>query len=306
MRKHRLNDIPLLHDVIIEYKGLRYGGKGRADSEKSMLAAYKNELQLGAEDDGILFWIGLADAQFSLKELTSEVAQKGLEALDAVEMLGWNIRPDDIASKRANYAAAPMPEREKLPPSRKFRCTWKVGDTFAHLISGKKAEELGIAGKYALFRKVDDIEFGDGRLLPVVTISIWDKPIFPQNEQEFQTTPILRLCWGPLRTSSATYEYRYEYRGELLIKSKKQLSSLPLQFIGNFPNVAMPNDEYIFTNAGHMCMIPTEKLSEECCLFWRRDQFCSEQKKTGEGSMTGDVFLDELQLLYGDNFKRIR
>ena len=59
----KLTDFPLYSEVKEEYLELRKIGKGRADVLKEMQVSYADELQLGAEDDALLFWIGLADAQ---------------------------------------------------------------------------------------------------------------------------------------------------------------------------------------------------------------------------------------------------
>ena len=109
----------------------------------------------------------------------------------------------------------------------------------------------------------------DGRILPVVTLSLWDKEPFPSSEEEFSSVPLLKLERGGRMLSRKDY---FEYRTELLFKSKSQLK--PLVFVGNFANVPMPDDEIIFTRAGTILLILPETMEMKCCRYWRKHLKC--------------------------------
>lgn len=271
----RLTDFPLIEEVKQLYMDLRRDGKNRTNATEMLIREYADELTIGVEDDGQQFWIGLADGQYQAKELTVEVAEKGLAALTRLQDMVPDITIGDIERRRERYALAPMPER-KIRKANKFRCPWNIGDTFAYQLSGKEAEELGIAGKYMLFRKVDEREFDKGRIVPMVTVSLWDGIPFPSTAQEFQSVPLLRIDNGGRCDSP---EDKYEYRALITIKSLKQLLSLPLQFVGNFQDTVMPKDEIIFQNAGHCTLLLPEMMDSSCCVFWKMHLYCTNNQQ---------------------------
>lgn len=78
----RIGNFPLLDDIKKEYRELRLSGKGRQEAVEEMKKSYRNELTLGQDDDGLLFWVGLADGQYAGKELETEVAEQGRIALE--------------------------------------------------------------------------------------------------------------------------------------------------------------------------------------------------------------------------------
>ena len=259
-----MNDLPMLSEIRDEYIQLRQKGNSRADATQALILSYANEITTGAEDDGVVFWIGLADAQYRRKELTADAAQKALAALDQIEQLDWNITPGDISRRRIRYAEAPMPER-KVVKTKKFRCTWKIGDTFAYKLSGPDTDACGLSGKYVLLRKVDELEFGDGRLLPIVTFTIWDEEPLPKTAEEFQKQPLLRLVSGRLGLPKTLNEYR----GEMLFTRKSMLDALSLIYLGNFTDVSMPEDEAIIRDPGRVMLVLPNQLDKECYYFWK-------------------------------------
>lgn len=267
----KVKDIPLIEEIQTEYLTLREKGMSRESAVVALCKSYEAEITIGETDDGVLFWIGLADAQYALKELSYDIAQKGLYSLDRLETSQINISRRDTSVRRQNYAKAPMPEKN-IGRRKRYRCRWSMGDTYAHMICGTEAQQLGIEGKYALIRKVDESKFGDGRILPVVTVSIWDSVPFPKDSHEFQLVPFLRMESGRLGAP----EGKYEYRAELLIKNEQQLSDMQLQYIGNFLDVPMPEDEVIFTLPGEIMMMLPDMLDDDCCLFWKMDRYYSQ------------------------------
>ena len=106
----RMTDLPMINEVKTEYVEHRSEGNSRAEATASVLANYAQELTLGGADDGLQVWIGLADGMYSRKELTEEVAQKALVALDALEQCVIPIAKSDLQRRRSHYAQAPMPE----------------------------------------------------------------------------------------------------------------------------------------------------------------------------------------------------
>ena len=261
----RMTDFPVLEEIKDEYIQLRQAGNSREDAVQKMMESYTDELQDAEEIP--LFWIGLADAQYFRTELSEDVAQKAISALDAFDSFGWGICSGDLNRRRDHYEKAPMPERNVGKPRPKFRCQWKIGDTFAYQLTGREAKELGIHGKYMLLRKVSEVEFGDGSLYPIVTVSFLGDRTFPTSDEAFMDSPLLKLQEGGRMFSPKD---KFEYRTVIIIKNKKKLAETPLQFVGNFMNVQMPTDEIIFTEAGVILMNHLELFETNFCLYWKR------------------------------------
>lgn len=261
----RMTYYPILLEIRDEYIRLRQAGNSREQASTMLIHSYAKEILCKKADDGLLFWIGLADAQYYRKELSINVAENALGALNQIVTTGWDITPGDISRRRDHYAQAPMPERGVGKARAKFRCTWRNGDVFSYPLAGSNAEKLGISGHYALLRKVDDVEFGDGRLLPVVTISVCKKDEFPVTSSDFQKTAMLKIRSGRFGTPKS----KYEYRAEILFKSERQLNALALQYIGYFPDISQPTDEVILAHPGDIMMLLPETLNDDLCLFWK-------------------------------------
>lgn len=256
----RLSDYPILSEIKAAYIKYRESGISREEAVSRLCYDYAYEITQGQYDDAWMFWIGLADAQYSCKELSADVAKYGLEALASLERSTMHIPTVALHRRMERYALAPMQEQAAFQKNRKFRCQWNYGDTFAYLLSGPEADAMGINGKYILLRKVDEFEFGDGRLLPVVTFTMWDDLPLPKNSEEFQRIPALKLWCGRLGLP----ETQYEYRAELMVSSRKKLNSLSLVYLGNFQNIETPLDEVIVSNPGMVLMASPDRLYEFC------------------------------------------
>lgn len=258
----RITYFAILEDIKNEYTKLRQDGQNRDQAVQVLIARYHDELTIGAEDDGLLFWIGLADAQYALKELSGEVSTRGLAALEQLKVAVPEITPSDIEKRSNRYALAPMQERAQVRKPKRFRCQWRIGDTFAYQVSGEKAEASGIAGDYVLLRKVDELET-DGRITPVVTLTHWKNGMLPCSEAEFQSVPILRLCNGRLNSPKSSYEYRIE----MLFTRQRQIEDLGLLYLGNFTNISMPANEFYCREPGCVLMLSPQKLDEELSFY---------------------------------------
>lgn len=262
----RITEFPIIGEVKDEYIKFRRSGVSRQDAEESLKSNYQNELTMGSNDDGLLFWVGLADGQYACKEITSEVASQALAAIEKIKLTDWEVCEGDLQRRIERYGFAPMPERKCFRTSRKFRCSWKIGDTFAYPLSGPAAEEYGLEGAYVILRKVAEVEDFDGRILPVVTLSMWKNKLLPRNQSELQTVPVLKLAKGRLSAPGNLYEYR----AELIISSKKKLENLSLIYLGNYPEIPLPDDEFVQDYAGFMMLISLDRFMQTCLDYWNR------------------------------------
>lgn len=262
----RMTYFPVLEEIKDEYIRLRQNGNGREETAEMLMESYADELQDPNEYEAQLFWIGLADAQYYQKELSEDIAARALNALEMIGAYNWNVCPSDLVRRREHYAKAPMAERKVGKPKPKFRCEWRIGDTFAYQLTSREATELGIGGKYMLLRKVSEVEFDDGSLYPIVAVSLWDSEELPSSTKQYETASLLKLCRGGRNFSPPNC---FEYRTEILIKNRNQLGLAPLIFVGNFSQSAMPSDEVIFTRGGDILMMLLETIEKDLCRFWR-------------------------------------
>lgn len=270
----RITDFPLCVEIKDAYIALRKEGNSRASAVEQIMECYTDERTAGAEDDGLLFWVGLADGLHANKELTEDIAREGLSALDNIEKTDWEVTPGDIARRRIKYAEAPMPEKKMGKPRPKFQCPWEIGDTFAYRMSQEGAGESGLYGKVLLLRCVDLIEYVKDELHPVVTISMCEEQEIPTNAQEFQKFPLWRISAGRF----CAPEGRYEYRAHIVFRNKKQIEKLSLQYLGNFPNTPIPENEYFIRQAGCFIMLIPKLFDRDCCICWKLNQYYTGQK----------------------------
>ena len=186
----------------------------------------------------------------------------------------WGVAQGDIDRRLLRYQQAPQPEKNFGKPRAKFRCNWKIGDTFAYqLPTDVSVGEY--AGKYFLLRKVADTEFGDGSLYPIVSISLWESYSLPRTTAEFCSVPLLRLN----RKRMYLPPGHYEDRCELIIKSNRHLERTPLIYLGCFADVSTPEDEGIIDDPGKMTLLLLDYLDRDLPLFVKRSRFYEEVRK---------------------------
>lgn len=262
----RITEYEILSDLKREYITLRHEGMTREAVVIDLARRYHNELTIGTEDDGLLFWIGLADAQYSQKELSDEIASRGLAALECLAKSVPTITPGDLNRRRDWYMRAPMPERKFTHSTKRYRCKWLFGDAYAYQLQGPEAEKEGFAGDYIILRKVDESMSWDARILPIVTLIHWKSAVLPTSNAELAEAPLLKLSSGRLGSPRS----KYEYRVEIQLTNSKQLEKLGLKYLGNFANIPMPEDEFYNKTPGYMLMLRPEQfetmLSSYCKL----------------------------------------
>ena len=264
----RITELPLIEEIKTGYRQYREKGFSRQEATEALMRDYQNEVTTGYRDDGSVFWIALADAQYSCKELSSEVAQKGISALDQLEAMGWRIASSDISRRRKRYQQPAMPERKTMRPVKKYRCPWNIGDVFAYRLEGAEWDREGLSGTYMLLQKVGvSTEGWDGYAFPIVTARHWNGQDLPTTRDEVQRAHLLKLARGRLGFPNDQYDYRMQ----IVYKSSQKAKKVQLEFIGNFPDIPMPKDEINVKNDGAILMILPDDFSHELYLYWKID-----------------------------------
>ena len=109
-----IRDFELTAEISDRYHKLRQSGYDRTSAVEVMTTEYHNELTIGTEDDGIMFWVALADVQYLLSELSLEVAVQAQAALEMLDKSNSSVPQEDITLRRRWYSSAPMPERKRV------------------------------------------------------------------------------------------------------------------------------------------------------------------------------------------------
>lgn len=264
------NDTSL--DVKDEFEKLYNEGKNVQEITDILTEEYKS--LFGDIKEEPLFWLALADTQWEFGVLLPVVKDKALYWIDeSVNML--NFQSIDTSAKenriknlnglRAKLLST-QPKVKKITKKRIYKCQWKYGDVFAYRLESDLAKEKGLYGRYFLIQKVDEGEWYPGHIVPIIYVKITDDTNLPSNVEEYNKLEYVQ-------TSFTEYEYRFcpvdmrrpqediaeklkinyqvdeygflpQYRARLLNTSKRVIPQ-KLIYIGNFADVAQPQNEFI-------------------------------------------------------------
>ena len=113
---------------------------------------------------------------------------------------------------------------------------YKNGDVFAYKIVGDENKKNGLEGKYLIFRKVDDYKDNNIYESMIVYVQITKNSVLPKTENELNELDYIIM--GNMGN------VRHEYRMRLDNIPKKKKKDIFI-YLGNFPNLRVPADEYI-------------------------------------------------------------
>lgn len=264
------NDTSL--DVKDEFEKLYNEGKNVQEITDILTEDYKSII--GDIEEEPLFWLALADTQWEFGVLLPVVKEKALYWIDeSVNMLNFksiNTSAKENRIKNLNGLRAKLlstqPKVKKITKKRIYKCQWKYGDVFAYRLESDLAKEKGLYGRYFLIQKVDEGEWYPGHIVPIVYVKITDDINLLSNVEEYNKLEYVQ-------TSFTEYEYRFcpvdmrrpqediaekskinyqvdeygflpQYRARLLNTSKRVIPQ-KLIYIGNFADVAQPQNEFI-------------------------------------------------------------
>lgn len=264
------NDTSL--DVKDEFEKLYNEGKNVQEITDILTEEYKS--LFGDIKEEPLFWLALADTQWEFGVLLPVVKDKALYWIDeSVNML--NFQSIDTSAKENRIKnlnglrvklLSTQPKVKKITKKRIYKCQWKYGDVFAYRLESDLAKEKGLYGRYFLIQKVDEGEWYPRHIVPIVYVKITDDTNLPSNVEEYNKLEYVQ-------TSFTEYEYRFcpvdmrrpqediaekskinyqvdeygflpQYRARLLNTSKRVIPQ-KLIYIGNFADVAQPQNEFI-------------------------------------------------------------
>ena len=224
---------PMIHEIEDEYLDLRASGEGRDGAVATLLESYGEELQ--DPDDGPYVRLAIALALGRRGELTPSVAEPAEEAIRALRSARPELKPE--LEKAARVLRAPKSFGEEKPFKGKtlFYPDWNVGDTFIRKLRGPSAEESGLAGWYAVIRKIGAYEDISDKLVQLVVVSVCPPDAIPRNEEELRKLGNLKM--------KEKASGKADYYAKMRIGSSRAEKAFALEKIGCFPGVPLPEDQ---------------------------------------------------------------
>lgn len=263
------NDIAL--DVKDSFERLLEAGKTAEEITDRLTEQYRDAID--DPIDGQAFWFALADVQWEHGVLLPSVKMRAVLRIDSdrvmTECQAGESTEDarELALHTLKEKLLSPPPSAKLPPKLKgYVCQWKRGDVFAFLLESDLAREKGLFGRYALIQKVDEAEWYPDRVVPIVYVKLTPEGILPTNAEEYDRMEYVqtsleryeRRFWpidmrrpkedveekSKIRYETDEYGFLPEFR-IILLNTSKRVIPKKLIYLGNFPNCARPNKEFV-------------------------------------------------------------
>ena len=232
-----IDDYPLVFDILEEYHALEENGIDNKTACSMLRQRYWQELE--DTDDGDIVWIALAIAQAGSSASDETLRQKALYAIE--NRLHDDELPAELA--RAFKQAAKLvnradnAHRKEHRKARSYRPEWRVGDTFAHLLSHPLTSRAELEGWYVLFRKTGEYTDVKQKTHQLGYLSLCPPEKLPHKKEELEALGYLRV----MPAGSASWEYLVQIE----IQSKKAERELQFEYLGSFPDAAKPPDEVL-------------------------------------------------------------
>ncbi|MBO5110385.1 MAG: hypothetical protein J6D21_06670, partial [Clostridia bacterium] len=211
-------------------------------------------------------WFALADTQWDYGVDDVEARENALFHLRSkTDLQRWEEAGPSAVAKRAavlqkleDKLQSPLPELRKPKKTRSYHCQWKVGDVYAYPLESAYAEEKGLKGRYFIFHKIREDIWYPEHVIPVVRVKITDNDVLPTTEEELNQLPYMQIRrnpWG--RASIAPGKTQEEVADQLerlpsytieLMNTSSRIIPKSLVYLGNFPNLAPPDVEFLSSN----------------------------------------------------------
>lgn len=263
---------PLIFDITEEYESALERGM----SHEAICEMICNDrwCELHDPDERDIVWISLALAQAEAGHSDESIKQKALLAIESY-LQDSQLSADMIEAfeEAARLIKKPKKHTAKSPRTRKrVLPDWKIGDTFAHLLSHPLTSRAGLVGWYVLFRKTGEYIHPDQKTRQLGYLSLCPPGKLPSTKEELEALGYLRVMDRSRRNFPA-----WDYLVQIDIQSKKTERDLQMEYIGNFQDVAMPPNEVppkplvsmtFFTRIEKQTLCPSYE-SHICLMFER-------------------------------------
>ena len=137
------NDISL--DIKSEY--IDFLHRGFDDDEIVRHLEDQFSYMIHDDDDGIYFWITIADLQWNYGRVNSEIKEKALNCISYIEKTASQEQDNytkkliERLRKVRDRISSPAPKYKQVKPYSLYHCEWKNGDLYALPLSVKVARQ---------------------------------------------------------------------------------------------------------------------------------------------------------------------
>lgn len=260
------NDTAL--DVKDEFEKLFNDGKSVQEITDGLTAEFESIMD--CTDEAPLFWLALADTQWTFGVLLPKIKENALrwinelksQTADTPDRARQGKALDDLQTK----LLSPLPPVKKPKKKRIYKCEWKIGDVFAYQLESELAKERGLYGRYFLIQKVDEGTWYPGHIVPIIYVKLTKDANIPSTVEEYDEAEYVQTRFTkyeerfwPIDMSRPKedieektklnyevdeYGFLPQYRLTLLNTSKRVIPK-ELIYVGNFPDAIRPKKEFI-------------------------------------------------------------
>ncbi|MCL2426586.1 MAG: hypothetical protein FWD05_09650 [Oscillospiraceae bacterium] len=140
---------------------------------------------IGDEHEEPLFWFALAETQWKVGRLTSDVREKAMEWIEkdggvalwedsGVSSAGWK----KTLAKLKEKLESPMRSEKKIRKPAEFDANpWALNDVYAYQFNKKSSEKDDVFGKYMIMQKIGEKDswVPGGKFIPTMRVQFYDK-----------------------------------------------------------------------------------------------------------------------------------
>ena len=269
-------------DVALDIKGeyIKLLQEGKSTKEANQEIINNNADYFTDEEDVVPAILALADIEWKYGRLDDIVKNDALKIIDQkIGIEPW--QEDEKLYKKRLEKLNELKEKleSEMPPEKKVRVIkpcinkWKIGDVYAYRFESEEAKKRGLYGKYLLVIKVGETSWYPYHVIPVVWKKITKDNKIPKTEEEINNLDFLKIYFNDYefelettkrmitrdhkeakesqikKLEDGTYKpdkngRLWEYREEIIIESERGLYK-KFTYVGNFPNINPPKNEYL-------------------------------------------------------------
>lgn len=230
---HFLSENTYLIDSIMDYyPSLRRQGYTRESALNTIFQEYRNEKD--DEDEAAYLFIALAAALCKRNELTVQLREEALKAVDRLRKQSSYDRSQEKFDHLIKcFSEDRIGEEAQYKNKRMYDPKWNRGDTFIHAFSQPEAQKMGLIGWCIVLRKAGEYTDQEEHHMQLVYITVCKSDAVPQSAGDLQALGYLRMM---------QHDKGWDYLGQLYFKSRKDEERWQLQKIGCFPEIVVPSD----------------------------------------------------------------
>lgn len=222
-------------DIRDEYIDKLKRGKSTTEVEQEILESYKNDL---GSDDEYMFWFALAVTEWEYGRLSDIVKEKALYYVKHGDFSVWEDAKNngyekwlETIKEIEEKLLSPQPKEKKVRKYNFYVCKWNIGDVFAYQLTSDLSKEKGYYGKYIVFRKIDNIDYWPGHVVPVINFYKKSFDVIPTID-ELKNISLQEVLFFSTVLEFYPNEKRV-YEVQLVTEREKQIPYDNLFYIGN-------------------------------------------------------------------------